>query len=93
MRFDWLPLNSDKSWSKHFAVSIRREDVAEWANQESQVSSVLHAPVASSSWTHTYIIYLKMFYDIRAKWEDASDPEKLQQLYGQMSKLVVTNAP
>lgn len=67
--------------------SIRREDVAEWANQESQVSSVLHAPVASSSWTHTYIIYLKMFYDIRAKWEDASDPEKLQQLYGQMSKL------
>ncbi|XP_068670034.1 uncharacterized protein [Montipora foliosa] len=68
-------------------VSISREDVAEWANQEAELPTGLHSQVAPSSWTHTYIIYLKMFYDIQAKWEDGCDPEKLQQLYGQMNKL------
>ena len=67
-------------------VPIRREDVAEWANREAELTSGLHAPVGPSSWEHNYIIYLKMFYDIRAKWEGASDPEKLQQLYRQMNK-------
>lgn len=29
-----------------------------------------------------------MFYEIHEKWEQASDPEKLQQLYGQLNKYV-----
>lgn len=33
-------------------------------------------------------MYLKMFYEIHEKWEQASDPEKLQQLYGQLNKYV-----
>lgn len=41
------------------------------------------------SWKHGYVIYLKMFYEIRSKWEQTSDPEKLQQLYGQLNKYVM----
>ena len=69
-----------------YTVSISREDVAEWANREAELPTGLHSQVAPSSWTHTYIIYLKMFYDVQAKWEDACDSEKLQQLYGHMNK-------
>lgn len=69
------------------AVPIKREDVAEWASQEAEVTSGGNAPVEPPSWKYGYIIYLKMFYDIRYKWEQATDPVKLQQLYGQMNKL------
>lgn len=70
-------------------MPIKREDVAKWASQEAELTCGLNAPVESPSWKHGYIIYLKMFYDIRNKWEQATDPVKLQQLYGQMNKSVV----
>lgn len=72
-----------------FIVPIKREDVAEWASQEAEVTSGRNAPVEPPSWKYGYIIYLKMFYDIRYKWEQATDPVKLQQLYGQMNKSVL----
>ena len=68
------------------AVPIRREDVAEWANREAELTSGLYDPVGPLSWKHNNTIYLKMFYEFRAKWEEASVPEKLQQLYRQMNK-------
>lgn len=70
-------------------MPIKREDVAEWASQEAEVTSGGNAPVEPPSWKYGYIIYLKMFYDIRYKWEQATDPVKLQQLYGQMNKSVL----
>ncbi|KAJ7351808.1 hypothetical protein OS493_035533 [Desmophyllum pertusum] len=56
-------------------------------NQEAEWTGGIHAPVEPSSWVHGYVIYLKMFYDIRLKWEETTNPEKLQQLYRQMNKL------
>lgn len=69
-------------------VPIKREDVAEWANQEAELTGGRNAHAEPHSWKYGYIIYLKMFYDIHGKWEQATDPVKLQQLYGQMNKSV-----
>lgn len=65
---------------------VRREEVAAWADQEAEWTGGLNKPVEHPSWTHVYVIYLKMYYEIRAKWEQESEPEKLQQLYAQMNK-------
>lgn len=69
-----------------FAAPVRREDVAEWANQEEEWTAGLHNTVEQPSWKHGYVIYLKMFYEIHSKWEQASEPEKMQQLYGQLNR-------
>ncbi|XP_068728149.1 uncharacterized protein [Montipora capricornis] len=66
---------------------VRREEVAAWADQEAEWTGGLNKPVEHPSWTHGYVIYLKRYYEIRAKWEQESEPEKLQQLYAQMNKL------
>lgn len=54
---------------------VRREDVAEWANQEEEWTAGVHNTVEQPSWKHGYVIYLKMFYEIHSKWEQASEPE------------------
>ena len=58
-----------------FAAPVRREDVAEWANQEDEWTAGLNNTVEQPSWKHGYVIYLKMFYEIHSKWEQASEPE------------------
>lgn len=69
-------------------MPIKKEDVAEWASHEAELTGGLNSPDEPPSWKFGYIIYLKMFYEIRDKWEQATDPVKLQQLYGQMNKSV-----
>jgi len=69
-------------------VSVKREEVAKWANEEAGLTGLLESPVEPPSWKHGYIIYLKMFYEIHDKWQQASDPVKLQQLHRRMNKLV-----
>ena len=59
----------------YFAAPLPREDVTEWANQEAQWTKGLHNPVEQPSWKHGYVIYLKIFYKIRSKWEQATDPK------------------
>lgn len=71
---------------KLFAAPVRREDVAEWANQEEEWTAGVHNTVEQSSWKHGYVTYLKMFYEIHSKWEQGSEPEKMQQLYGQLNR-------
>lgn len=68
-------------------VSVKREEVAKWANEEAGVTGLLESPVEPPSWKHGYIIYLKMFYEIHDKWQQATDLVKLQQLYRKMDKL------
>lgn len=68
-------------------VSVKREEVAKWANEEAGVTGLLESPVEPPSWKHGYIIYLKMFYEIHDKWQQATDPVKLQQLHRKMNKL------
>ena len=85
--FDFSGLSSNSQHSQleplnifiyiSFLVPIKR-DVAEWASQEAELTCGLNAPVEPPSWKYGYIIYLKMFYDIRYKWEQATDPVKLQ---------------
>ena len=81
-----------RSWfaisNKLILAPVRREEVTEWAEQEAEWTGGLSRPVEQPSWKHGYVIYLKMFYEIHEKWEQASDPEKLQQLYGQLNKYV-----
>ena len=69
-------------------MSVKREEVAKWANEEAGVTGLLESPVEPPSWKHGYIIYLKMFYEIHDKWQQATDPVKLQQLHRKMNKLV-----
>ena len=43
-----------------FVVPIKREDVAEWASQEAELTCGLNAPVEPPSWKYGYIIFLKI---------------------------------
>ena len=71
-----------------FLVPVRRDEVTEWATQESEWTDEAHTSPEPSLWSHAYVIYLKMYYDIRTKWEAESDPLKLQQLFRHMNKYV-----
>ena len=71
-----------------FLAPVRREEVTGWAEQEAEWTRGLNHPDEPPSWKHGYVIYLKMFYEIREKWEQAPDPEKLQLLYGQLNKYI-----
>ena len=71
-----------------FLGPVQREEVTGWAEQEAEWTGGLNHPDEPPSWKHGYVIYLKMFYEIREKWEQAPDPEKLQLLYGQLNKYV-----
>ena len=65
--------------------------MSEWAVQEADWTGGLNYPIEQPSWKHGYAIYLKIFYDIHAKWEQTSDAEKLQQLTGQIDKYISNN--
>ena len=64
-------------------MPVWREVVTEWAEQEVEWTGGLNQPAGHGN---TVVIYLKMFYEVREKWEQASNPEKLQLLYEQLNK-------
>ena len=77
----------------YFTEPTSRDDVRQWAEQEAEWTGVLYTPQEPPLWTHGYIIYLKMYYETRRKWEAESDAAKLEVLFSHMSKYGNTYCP